>query len=298
MGFLRVHYQPPFMTLATRIHTYHICTRFLAFFVSPHAATKIMNHSHLLFYSNRCTHSRQFLQQLQTLPNLATSVHQVCIDTTPRERIPSTVRSVPTLIVAGNLNPLVGDTAFQWLHTERQRAQQQAAQQSQQQQAMGGGGGGGGGGVAAAGGGEPSAWQSTEMGASFSDTYSFLNGGDVNNIPKNFAFVQGDAANVKQPAALMQQSQQQPHPSQQYTQRPAHQQYAQSQPVQRPNMPSSGYGTVTPNATMAPMSAGGGGMGGGGMMSGGGQAADELSQKMEALQMARAADVPLNAGRV
>ena len=259
-----------------------------------------MNHSHLLFYSNRCTHSRQFLQQLQSLPNLATSVHQVCIDTTPRERIPSTVRSVPTLIVAGNLNPLVGDAAFQWLHTERQRAQQQAAQQSQQQQAMGGGGGGGGGAVAAVGG-EPSAWQSTEMGASFSDTYSFLNGGDVNNIPKNFAFVQGEAANVKQPAALMQQqqqSQQQPHPSQQYTQRPAHQQYAQSQPVQRPNMPSSGYGTVTPNATMASMSAGGGGMGGGGMMGGGGHAADELSQKMEALQQSRAAEVPQCMGRV
>lgn len=245
-----------------------------------------MNQTNLLFYSNRCTHSRQFLQQLQTLP-CASSVHQVCIDTTPRERIPSTVRSVPTLIVAGSLNPLVGDAAFQWLHTERQRAQQQQSQQQQQQQqAMGGGGGG------SVAGGEPSAWQSTEMGASFSDTYSFLDSGGA-SIPKNFAFVEGGAANVKQPPALSQQ----PHPSQQYTQRPAHQQHAQPQPVQRANMPSSGYGTVTPNATMAPMSGGGGGMGGGGM-SGGGQAADELSQKMEALQMARAAEVPMNAGRV
>ena len=170
-----------------------------------------MSQTVMLFYSNRCSHCRQFLQELQDL-TVSSSVHRISIDTTPRERIPSTVKSVPTLILAGQMQPLVGDQAFGWLHSQKQQQQaqmQQRMQQMHQQQSSAQTGGppsvSANGGGANGSGSEPSAWQCTEMGASFSDTYSFLdnsytemgtgaqtasngNGGG-STIPKNFAYI-------------------------------------------------------------------------------------------------------------
>lgn len=246
-----------------------------------------MSQSILLFYSNRCGHSRQFLQELQPL-GVASSVHKICIDTTPRERIPSSVRSVPTLILAGQMTPLVGDQAFGWLNEQKQRQQAQAQQRMQQQSSQSG----------AAVGGEPnapSAWQSTEMGATFSDSYSFLDNsftemgvgspqaapkgsGGGSTIPKAFAYISAPSIDVKNP------------------------QYAQPSPGGRPGGPGgpggpapraampSGYGSLPPNATMAPPTQN--------YSDGSNKHSDELTERMEALRMARDQDAPMGMGRV
>ena len=68
----------------------------------------------------------------------------------------------------------------------------------------------------------------------------------------------------------------------------------------------SGYGSYPPNATMAPPTQNGGGFGGGsggggfggGSGGGGGPVTDELTQRMEALRMARDQEAPPGMGRV
>jgi len=263
------------------------------------------------------------LQELQPL-GIASSVHQISIDTTPRGRIPSTVTSVPTLIMVGQNDPLVGDHAFGWLNAQKQQQQahqqhayqqqahpQQASAQTQPARApnslqQGGGpsanvGGGGGGG-------EPSAWQCVEMGPTFSDTYSFLdnsytelgtgaqnasNGsGGGSTIPKNFAYITPPEWDVKQPAITQtHQPRQEPGIAYAPPQQQSHQQPHQQSQHPRMSMPS-GYGSYPPNAAMAPPVQNGGGGGGGGPVT------DQLTQQMEALQMTRDTEAPPGMGRV
>lgn len=241
--------------------------------------------SHVLFYSNRCQHSQQFVQQLKQA-GMADRVTQVCIDHTPRHRIPGTVKSVPTLVIAGSLTPLVGDQAFLWLQEEARQEQERRKQQAQQYAAMGGGTGGQGQ-PGPGGGGGPEAWHGAEMGGgSYSDAYSFIGAdtsaqGSGSSIPKSFAFLgdgggpspQAPAVDVKQPFPQMQST------TPDYGQRQRGgqpQQYGQ-QPPTTAGLPS-GYGSMPPNASMAPPTSTPGG--------------DELSQRMEQMRMARDQDVP------
>lgn len=236
--------------------------------------------SHVLFFSNRCQHSQQFVQQLKQA-GMANSVTQVCIDHTPRNRIPDTVKSVPTLVIAGSLTPLVGDQAFLWLQEEAKKEQERRKQQAQQYAAMGGTTGGQPNPGSGAGG--PEAWHGAEMGGSmYSDAYSFIDAdtsaqGSGSSIQKSFAFLgqgqQQASVNVKQPFPQMQsttpdhgQRQQGGHP----------QQYGQ-QPPTMAGLPS-GHGSLPPNASMAPPTSTPGG--------------DELSKRMEQMRMSREQDVP------
>lgn len=281
----------------------------------------------LLFVSNRCSHSRQFVQELRQL-SASAAVHQINIETTPRERIPSVVRSVPTLILntAGQQTVLVGDQAFVWLNTQKQYSQQSSQQQSQQQmshrsgqhaaQHPGGAVAGpavGGGGTHAGTSGEPQAWHSTEMGASFSDTYSFIDNSFTENgngarptgsgsgtgggstIPKAFAYLSASPMDVQKP------QQPQVYAASQSHSRPQQQQ--QQQAYQRQNMPS-GQGNFTPNATMAPPTQNNSGFGnmgsgfGNSHSGGGGQATDELTKRLEQLRTARENDMPNQIARI
>ena len=246
-----------------------------------------MSASILLFYSNRCPHSKQFLKECQT--HHITSFHKICIDSTPRERIPAIVKSVPALVFAGSNQCLQSEQAFQWLKQQIHEQQQKRQQQQQAgQTGVAGNGvaqGGGGGGT-----GEPSAWQSTEMGASFSDTYSFLDnsftesgagmplkentGGSGSTIPKNFAFLDDGAtfqsSNAHNPTPSMS-----PEPNV-----PTNMRGLQSaqQPQQSRNGAPSGFGTMPPTASMAPPT--------------NRPETDELSKRMESFRMSREQDVP------
>ena len=260
-----------------------------------------MSQSILLFYSKRCSHSRQFLEELPSIA-AASSVHRICIDTTPRERIPSTVKSVPTLILAGQMTPLVGDQAFGWLR-EQQQLQAQAQKRTPGGLDPSSGGGPSGANAPSDG---PSGWQSTEMGASFSDTYSFLDNsytemgtgssqpapsgsGGGSTIPKSFAYISTPAVDVKNPSfggsigGSIGGGAQMTHQGG-YTPQSQH----PAQPAHRQSMPS-GYGSYPPNATMAPLTQN---------SSQGRGVPDELTQRLEALQHSRDEDMPLQRPRV
>jgi len=230
-----------------------------------------MSASILLFFSNKCPHCKQFIQECQQ--SGISSFHKICIDTTPRERIPAAVKSVPALVFAGSNDCLQGDRAFQWLKQEVHKKQQNA-QRTQQMNLSASGNSG----IA----GEPLAWHSTEMGASFSDSYSFIdnsftesgtgsqpatnNGGSGSTIPKNFAFLQNtpqiDVMQGNQPMGTYQQGQQ----------------------GQRPGLPS-GHGQMPPTTTM-----------GGTPQHAEGQ--DELSKRMESIRMSRENDIPQQLPRI
>lgn len=226
-----------------------------------------MSASILLFYSQKCPHCKQFVNEAQQ--SGLTSLHKVCIDNTPRERIPSNVSSVPALVFAGSNECLQGEKAFQWLnqqiHTKQQNAQrnQQFNPSSNPSQS---------GGAAGTGGGEPLAYHSTEMGSSFSDTYSFIdnsftetgmgqpkqpnNGGSGSTIPKNFAF-------LEQPPQI--NVMQQPSQSNQMMQMP------------RQGAPN-GSGQMPPTPPLGSFQQSG--------------ASDELSKRMEQFKLNRDGDIP------
>ena len=189
------------------------------------------------------------------------SFNKICLDTTPRERIPSVVTSVPALVFAGKNQCVQGENAFKWLSQEI-HAKQQAAQRSKQLNPSA---------SHNATAGEPLAWHSTEMGSSLSDSYSFIdnsftesgagnqapsNNGGGSTIPKNFEFLQ----NTPQ-VDVMQNAQ------------PTHSQHNQ----QRPGMPS-GHGRMPPLGNTG--------------MSQSSFEQDELSQRMEQFKMSRDTEAP------
>jgi hypothetical protein len=177
----------------------------------------------LLFYSAHCNHCSQLLQTIKQ-SQLQNSIQQICIDKLPRHRIPGNVKNVPTLVIAGTMQPLVGQNVFKWVQQKalEKKKQIQASSVSNNTSESG-----------------PSAWHGSEMGPSFSDPYSFINASKESSIPKNFEFITENNFNVKDPFpnALSQQPQQSQ--SQQRQQQQAQfsqpQQQAQfSQPQQQP----------------------------------------------------------------
>lgn len=239
-----------------------------------------MSASILLFYSNKCPHCRQFLDKCDQLG--IQSMHKVCVDNTPRGRIPAVVESVPALVFSGTTKCMQGDQAFTWLDQQVHQQQQQAQQRQQnhlaQSQTTNGD-------RNAQQTGEPLAWQSTEMGASFSDTYSFIdnsftesgktpkegNGGSGSTIPKNFAFLSEPPSNQN---TYVSHSNTTPPPT---NMRGMMGQFPSQQSQQRDGTPS-GYGRMPPTAMMAPPS--------------NRPETDELSKRMESFRMSREHDVP------
>jgi hypothetical protein len=70
----------------------------------------------VLFYSNNCDHSKTFITNLMKT-KLNDFVRKICVDGN-NVKIPSVVKSVPTLIARGINRPLVGDQVFAWLENE------------------------------------------------------------------------------------------------------------------------------------------------------------------------------------
>ena len=166
---------------------------------SAHGHSQPPDQRPILFYSNHCAHCRQLFHDLQQT-QLAAQLHMICVDQTPRARLPSFVRSMPTLVLGPTSHPLVGDQAFAWfdkhLHAARRSEMRPGASEAAAAPPMASPpseGAAAAVGAAAAAGGDPSGWQNHEMGASYSDSYSFLSTSDtkMDAIPKNFEFVSG-----------------------------------------------------------------------------------------------------------
>jgi hypothetical protein len=125
----------------------------------------------ILFYSNFCQHSKSFLQNLKTSPELYNAVVKVNIDVDPKTRkrhhlfydipkqIGRPITEVPTLIVENYF--LVGNDTNKWLHSllnSQQEQDQQPEQQQEQQEVPF----------------ETEGFNPNEMG-SFSDSYADIN---------------------------------------------------------------------------------------------------------------------------
>ena len=68
-----------------------------------------MSGKHRLYYSTRCRFCQAFLQEVSNIPGLPTEFQLICVDPSPsRPPLPGWLKSVPSLVVAGEGEPRVG----------------------------------------------------------------------------------------------------------------------------------------------------------------------------------------------
>ena len=152
--------------------------------------------SNICFYSNQCKVCKAFFSELANTP-FKNDFKFVCVDTTPRNRLPGYLKKVPTIVVQGEGDPLVGNEAINWLWIKKM----QDPRMNNNQQQIGGQGQGQGQGQGHNGGGQSESsemglgfWNPLEMGSA-GDSYSFLdqdtsvegNGGYT--MAQNFEFI-------------------------------------------------------------------------------------------------------------
>ena len=71
--------------------------------------------SFVIFYSNYCSHSKEFLVGLKNLRNgLFEKFTKICVDNNPS--IPKAIKSVPTILVPNHEYPLTDNHVFNWLN--------------------------------------------------------------------------------------------------------------------------------------------------------------------------------------
>ena len=72
------------------------------------------NDSFVVFYSNYCDHSKEFLVKLRNMKNgLFEKFTKICVDN--NNSIPKSINSVPTLLVPNHPYPLTDNDVFMWL---------------------------------------------------------------------------------------------------------------------------------------------------------------------------------------
>jgi len=138
---------------------------------------------HVCYYSNKCEWSEAFLKELSSTPYKG-EFNYVCIDTTPRNQLPTWLKQVPTLMIKNDKEPIkMNGDVMNWLYerkmsdTSRSPTATSAALSS-----------------------EPEAWNISEMGGKLSESYGNLidgSGASVENSgSKNFdfGFLNGNAA--------------------------------------------------------------------------------------------------------
>tara|TARA_Y100001970_G_scaffold292772_1_gene435756 strand:- start:2859 stop:3563 length:705 start_codon:yes stop_codon:yes gene_type:complete len=77
-----------------------------------------MNNQHVLFYSNNCPHSREFIQLINN-SQFNYVFKRYCIE--EMRKIPNGIFEVPTIIVPGINWPLSGDNVFKWFQQNTQQ---------------------------------------------------------------------------------------------------------------------------------------------------------------------------------
>jgi hypothetical protein len=74
---------------------------------------------HVCFYSKKCPHSKAFLEELARTPYTA-EFQFICVDPSPtRAKLPSWLKSVPTLVIDGEADPVTDEKVFNWLSLRR-----------------------------------------------------------------------------------------------------------------------------------------------------------------------------------
>ena len=79
---------------------------FLVYWKSPYVTTDMSKHR--LFYSTKCRHCQAFLEELSRTP-FVPEFQLICVDPSPnRPPLPGWLKSVPSMLVAGESTPRVG----------------------------------------------------------------------------------------------------------------------------------------------------------------------------------------------
>lgn len=158
-----------------------------------------------LFFSNYCPHSKKIMTRIGN-SNLANSITFCCVDN-KQLKIPPFIKSVPTLYIANQQRVLTDQGLIMWLDTElrgnqqqqqqspmmqQQQQQQQSPMMQQQQQipanpanAMNGLAGN----ALLTGDNGISAYHSNEIGAGFSDNYSFIDN-PTGGLTHSYTFIE------------------------------------------------------------------------------------------------------------
>lgn len=81
-----------------------------------------MSNNLVLFYSNKCIHSKEFLNMLYKDNNLNNQTTKVNVDN-PNIKLPPYIKSVPSLIINENNKPnlLVGSKIFDWYNQKHKQ---------------------------------------------------------------------------------------------------------------------------------------------------------------------------------
>jgi hypothetical protein len=131
---------------------------------------------YVLFYSNKCIHCKNLMNQMNK-NNIKSKFNFFCIDDN-YNKIPSSIKSVPSILFKDNNTILVGKSVFNWLNEQTTNTPSQNEQNQEPQNQDG-----------------PLAWHGAEMGGAMSDNYSFLNsdtsaqGTGGASIAHNFSFL-------------------------------------------------------------------------------------------------------------
>ena len=146
--------------------------------------------SHICFYSNRDPLCKAFISQLAESP-LKREFRYVCVDPSPqRPKLPDWLKMVPTIVIAGETEPRVGQDCVNWLFERKMRV---AAEQNAKATTPAA--------ADAASGGDFMGWNSYEhqsfsrgFGYSYMDSDTSTGGEGGQKIPGAFGFLNGAAA--------------------------------------------------------------------------------------------------------
>ena len=138
---------------------------------------------HVCYYSNKCEWSEAFLKELSSTPYKG-EFNYVCIDTTPRNQLPTWLKQVPTLMIKNDKEPIkTNGDVMNWLYERKMSDTSRSPTATSASLSS-----------------EPEAWNISEMGGKLSESYGNLidgSGASVENSgSKNFdfGFLNGNAA--------------------------------------------------------------------------------------------------------
>ena len=152
---------------------------------SPSMAAAHVLPTHICFYSTKCEWSKAFIGELSKTP-YKSEFRLVSVDPSPqRGPLPSWLKKVPTLVIAGEPEPRTDSDVMNWLYERKMKEGRSGFASTE-----GGGGGGGGGGVP----GEPVSFTFGEMGGIYDDAFSSVDDSEMQPMGHNFSFLNGAAA--------------------------------------------------------------------------------------------------------
>ena len=151
------------------------------------------NDSFVVFYSNFCDHSKEFLIKLKNLKNgLYEKFTKICVDN--NQSIPVAIKSVPTILVPSHQYPLTDNSVFLWLDSMSSQYASEPVQNTQSLSSNGNPGNPGNPGnqVKSDENEDVTPYVAGEMGSSFSDSFSFLDADPQGGQPlaHTFTFIE------------------------------------------------------------------------------------------------------------